>query len=166
MDTIINFTYTSPQEDMEKCLGHNPDGSINIRYTLLAHRQMLEKNVERINKLLDVSNDITSLSPVGISEVEIVIKSESIKQTLISENVIKTVNDDTSEDENEINISSDEETNYERLSKINKMTNSFQLGDSSGTSDDEDNEDLPVDDNNIEIILGKYLDIIDRSDHR
>jgi hypothetical protein len=173
----INFTYKSPHEDTESVMGFNPDGSVNIKYTLMALRDMLVHNVNIMNKLIEKYDVITDIIPIGYGVVGISTNYPSVVQTLVDNNIL-TKNPDDLEDEetimNELNFLDDEETNQDRLNFINNLTNQNDATDAtdifgnndnnkSGSDSGSESDDIIRDDKNTKSILNKYIDIINEN---
>lgn len=165
----INFTYKSPHQDIDSVTGINSDGSVNVKYTLLALRELLSNNLIIINKLIDKSNNITNISPVGYGVISINIDSPIVTQNLIENNIIKKTIEKMEDDvaENYFVFSDEEETNNDRLNIVknlvtqNDVDDIFDNNNNDSESDyNSESDDLIGDDNNTKSILDKYIDII------
>lgn len=165
----INLTYKSPHEDVENCMGLNSDGTVNSKFTLLSLKNLLTHNLDTINKLLEKSENITNIIPIGYDIVEIKINSPNVLKNLMDDNIV--IKRDNINDTDEINPGdiyfSDEETNEERLNMINNLVNQsetqsiFNKNTDSETEFDSDNDDIIEDEKNSKSILNKYVNIID-----
>lgn len=159
----INFTYKSPCEDIENMMGFNPDGSININYTLVSLRDMLSHNIELINKLLENTNNITNIDPIGYGIVQIDIRSPS-SENLINDNVlVKNIQLEEEVNIDTLTLSDEEETNNDRLSMVNNLINQNNSGiilnknlESNSESDDESSDNIIDDNENMKSIINKY----------
>lgn len=166
--TCINFTYRSPHEDIEEAIGVNPDGSTNILYTLSTMKNLLLKNLDVVNKLIEKANKIDNINPVGYSIINISIKDKTVHDellengTIIKHNSLNTYSDD----ESGIEIPfSDEETNQDRLNMITNLLNQANPITTSDnhydTTSDSDGDDYLIDDpKNVMMILNKYGNFI------
>lgn len=167
--TYLNLSYKSPHEDLESSLGYNSDGTINIKYTLLTLRNMLLKNVETINKLIDNADNVTNISSTGLNIIEVKVNSVVLKE--LKEMNVLLDQSDTESDEQNINyfdLSDDNvETNNDRLNMINNLINRNDINyviDKEYESESEiescSETDIIDDDKNTKIILNKYRSII------
>lgn len=164
----INLTYKSPHEDVEDSIGLNPDGTVNCKFTLITLRNLLEKNLEVVKKLLENADNVTDIVPIGYGIVEAKINSESVKNSLFDDNVLLKASLDNSNDDflDQIHYDdSNSETNEERFAMINNLTNQndSQMIFNRENSDSEQTEsgDEIIDDSkNAKLILEKYRDVI------
>lgn len=164
--TFINLSYRSPYEDIEQSLGFNPNGTINVKFTLMALRDHLAKNLETINKLLDSAENITDIIPSGFNLIEIKTNSESVLKELIDNNILTqntlNINSEENTDDNFSISDEDKETNNDRLAMINNLTNvgdsKFIFGDDSDP-EKSGSDDLIDDEKNIKNILSKFANI-------
>jgi hypothetical protein len=161
--SYINFTYKSPHEDVESVMGHNPDGSVNIKYTLLALRDLLTHNLNIVNKLLEKNDDIFDINPIGYGIVSIDANTIT-KESLLNANIlIKQPNVlENEEILDDIYISDEEETNQNRLGIINNLVNlnDTHASNINTTDSDTDSDDIIDDKINTRSIVDKYLNII------
>lgn len=168
--SYINFTYKSPHEDVESVIGHNPDGSVNIKYTLLALRDLLAHNISIVNKLLDKNIDITDINPLGYNIVSINVSNQITKENLLNENILIKQPNVLEEEEllDDIYLSDEEETNQNRFKLINNLVNTKDINilnnDNDNTESDTDSDDLIDDIKNTKSIVDKYLNIINEKD--
>ena len=173
----IKFTYKSPCEDVDACCGFNSDGSINVKYTLATLREMLLQNVSIIDKLLEKSENITTINPIGYGVVQATVNSDPVLRTLLDDNVLHNAPENADNENeynnylNEFHFSDDEETNQDRLNMVNNMTNQNDSQtifnkDSDSDSDSGSESDIIDDENNTKSILDKYNNILNanRSD--
>ena len=164
----INFTYRSPHEDTETVMGFNSDGTVNVKYTLMALRDMLVHNTNIINKLIEKHDIITDIVPIGYGYVGVSTNYPSIAQTLVELNVLAKKIDDLENEEagiDEFNFSDDEETNQERLNSVNNLinqndTNCIFNNNDSETNSKSESDDIIDDEHNTNSILSKYINII------
>jgi len=131
----INLTYTSPTDDMESCMGINPDETINVSYTLIAMRNLLTENIERLNNLIEISSAITDLNINDADLITITLNDQDIIKYLKESSVIqvKQENNDVTNDDDDPMVASvrgeeeedfqsdNEETHNDRLKKIQNM---------------------------------------------
>jgi hypothetical protein len=160
----INLTYKSPNEDTEEVMHLNPDGTINVKCTLMALRDMLTQNANIINKLIEKFDIIVDIIPIGYGVVGISTNYPTIAQSLVDINVL-TKNYDEQENE-EILVEdfnfSEEETNQDRLNSVTNLINQLDLDDISNhnlNSDSDSDSCIIKDDKNTRAILNKYIDI-------
>lgn len=172
MAAYINFNYNSPHEDVENCLGFNPDGSINIRYTLESLKNLLQENLQIVNELIDNVDEIQSVTPIGYNRVELVTNTNSLLDKLLEKNIVTVVTNEEIEDQmddlSDLNIS-DEETNNDRLNIINNLTNLnnaqiLSIEKNSDTEQESDSDELIEDEKNATSIINKYSDFIQKSE--
>lgn len=154
----VNFDYNTPFEDIQECMGFNPDGTININYTLMTLKNKLMKNIILIEKLLDNHIHISNLIPSEYNKISITINNKEILESLIYENVINNNNETDIYDNNE-NLFSDEETNQERLNRLNNIinTDNYNIFLNKSSDDSESStEEIISDEKNIQSLLNKY----------
>lgn len=166
MDSLyINLTYRSPCEDLEDSIGFNPDGSINISYTIVSIRNLLEQNINILNELLSETENITNIILNNNGKIEIKLKSLVVIQKLIDKDIIVK---NLYLDENIIdNIdSSDEESNNTRFEMINNLTSQndsqyiFNRKSESEYSSDSSSDSIINDVTNQKSIIDKYKTFI------
>ena len=184
--THINFTYKSPDEDMVSLMGHNPDGSINIRYTLSSMRDLLEHNIVILDKLIENADYISNLIPIGCGLVEIEMNISQSRKKLIEENIIKKYTDTLVDQCNDISFNDilsdddydhDYESNQDRLSMIhnlvknNESNNGSNNNDNNGSNNesqssntDSESSDIILDNKNTRLLIEKYLSTISNCD--
>jgi hypothetical protein len=164
----INFNYKSPHEDMENSTGLNTDGSVNVKYTLTSMRDLLQHNIDLVNKLLEKSESVTNINIIGYGLVKVDIEGESIIKNLVDTNVIYKLVDQP-ENNDQVNLDelefSDEETNNDRYNMINNLVNtndvrSFFDNDSDSETNESEDEDLIDDEKNTQTIINKYTSLI------
>lgn len=178
----INFTYASPSEDIEKVVGYNPDSSINIKFTLIGLRQLLQDNVDIINRLLENVDSITNIySNLDIgSNVSMTLAlapardATMVVEKLKEDNIIKDISADEENSDSDTASealyasSSEDETNYDRLRKIknlslhNKKEDLEFLSreyDTDYSSTDDSGDDLIRDDANKNDLINKYIEL-------
>ncbi len=71
---LINLTYKNPCDDLQSCFAYNPDGTINVHLTLLTYRNLLNTNMEKINRLIEISNDIIVLMKLNLIKLKFQLK--------------------------------------------------------------------------------------------
>jgi len=118
----INFTYKNPDYDFKDATSLYENGDVNVKYTLMVLRDKLNENLQRINKLIDVSENIDGL--LQDHEGVIVWAQDGIREQLHKDGVIRGASqnpesDSDSSSEEEVN----HETHSERLRMINNMLN-------------------------------------------
>jgi hypothetical protein len=167
----INFSYKSPHEDTETSIGLNPDGSVNIKYTLASMRDLLLHNVDIITKLIDTHENILNIRPIGYDIVEITTNTSPVSKKLLDGNVIRKsmeLDDDEAINFDELIVSDHEETNQDRLKNINNIINqndSQIIFAEDSNSDHDSGDDIIDDETNTSSILEKYGNFInDESD--
>ena len=148
--------------------------TVNINFTLITLRDHLLKNVEIVNKLLENTENITDINPVGINTIGIKINSNTTSQKMLEEGVIVDhihfQDSDSSTDSNLIFSDDDKETNTDRLAIINNLTNTdnskYIFSEySNDDSNESDQKDILIDDKqNIKNILDKYANIIQQTE--
>lgn len=164
----INFTYQSPHEDVENCLGFNPDGSTNVKYVLNSLREKLMENVELIDTLLEKSEFINNLNVFGYNLVGVEIPSPIERQSLLDKQILKIYSHEN-EEEDHINIDnfsdSEEETNNDRLNILNNLSNqndsNMIFENHSDLDTDTEDNDIISDDKNTSEILDRYSNFIE-----
>lgn len=87
--TLINFTYSSPHEDLTTSLNIENTGKINIKKTLLNMHDKLLYNVNIIDVLLQNVESIDDIIPLSFDEIGIKINSIETMEQLSKENIIK-----------------------------------------------------------------------------
>jgi hypothetical protein len=169
--TCINLTYKSPEEDIGNSIGFNPDGSVNVKYTLLSLRELLTQNLSVINKLIEKTDNISDIIPIAYGMVGIKINSPTVLKNLLDNNILIEHVENTEEPIiDELNFSEEEETNQERLNMINNLTNQndsqiiFNKDIESDTDTDSETDDILDDGPNTKSILDKYIGVINDQD--
>jgi len=162
----INFTYSSPHDDFDACVGLNSDGSTNINYTLMALKNKLSENILLIDRLLEQSNLIAGMYTAGYDLVAIYTNSQNDSQTLLDTGLVRetvTINSDDAYDEDEELTDQDEETHTDRLRMINNIVNvgNDKIDDDSDESSE--NSELMNDYESVGSILSKYQKIIEET---
>lgn len=142
----INFNYKSPHEDMTKCISYNNNGSVNVGMTLNNYKRMMEDNLEVVEKLITHSKDIDNVMVSGYDLVNIGFKSRVVCDNLLKEGIIKEHNESGSESDDELTMSSDEETNIQRLRGLENITGHQLTNSEDNSTTDEEGE--MSDDNN------------------
>ena len=161
---IINFTYKCPNQDMDKCCGYNPDGSVNIKYTFTALRNLFLKNAEIMSRLIEKSDHITNIDIVDFNCIQLELDCHDAVTTLFEDNILSRPEDDVNSDDDtdeELEFSdTDTETNQDRYKMINNMVNQNSLqilsDESESDSDDDDDNDIVDNRNNVKNVLKKY----------
>lgn len=161
-NTYVNFTYKTPHEDFFNCQGINADGSVNIKYTLLNLRNMLSENIKIITMLMEKSDHILALEPVGYNELQISFSSKEVEDEMLNNNVISKMTGNNSGDDDVIlNIfsDSDEETNQDRLRSINNIVSQNDMGMifKVDSKSDSESDTILDDEENTKTIIKKYL---------
>ncbi|MEM0354017.1 MAG: hypothetical protein QXW79_00410 [Thermoplasmata archaeon] len=155
---LVSLNYGPLDKDFEKFKGTNPDGSINIKYTLSMLYDNLLNNANIIAKLLENVNSINRINVVNSYLMEIETKSKNILDN--------NLNARTEELENDVDDFSDEndETNYGRYKLITNMTNYsnpiIQMENCDLTSSEDESDQEIVDKKNLDHIFNKYVKII------
>lgn len=158
-DYCINFSYSSPADDIQTVTGINADGSVNIKFTLLALKKLLLENVAMIDELVENADDIKDMTSVAYGCVGI--KTDCVEK-LLQKNLIREVGSESDDDLNmsELRFLDDVETNYSKYSAVKNVTNIKKIVDdedeSDMSSDDEKDDNAITDDNNMGKILTKY----------
>lgn len=174
----INLTYTSPHEDIEKTMGFNPDGSVNIKFTLLSMQNLLKHNLDVISRLIKESDSITDIVPLGYKIVAINVKSNDLTEILFKDNILITqpqiLENDTEIPMNELHFSDeDTETNYQRLIMVNNLVNTddssyiFNELDTlnvSSSQSQSDSDDIIDDEENRKSIINKYVQLVNENE--
>lgn len=176
---LINFTYASPLEDMEQSAGINPDGSINVVYTLTELRNLLMSNINVLDRLIAVTANINNISALGYDTVAITVDSEDVLETLLNDKIIvRAKNMDFSDDGdgdsnnsddlrifNELFPDSDEdsETHNDRLNMVRNIVNQ-NLVEKSMSSSNSDSDNIIQDNNNLQAIINKYKTLYNNTD--
>ena len=162
---LINFTYKSPHEDIESSSGFNSDGTLNVKFTLISFRNLLQANLNKISELLSESDSIDDikLNEYGYDHVE-------IKFVPNSEHSIKKLTDlsiivPNEEANTQIPFDLEQtETNVGRLAMINRLcSNTLCLQPQSEFDSDFESDELdPVIDpeQNLKFIIGKYKKLL------
>lgn len=160
--SYINLTYQSPSIDISESFGYNPDGTINIKYTLTTYRNLLQQNINIINALISEVDNITDIIPID-SNVAIKISSEDVQKKLFDNHIL--VQPNVEEDIGE-NYFTEEETNQDRLAMVDRITNQMDIPDNleiishSESGSDDEMDELIDDSHNMESIINKYLHIM------
>ena len=157
---ILNLSYKSPQDDFQEHLGINTDCTINIKYTLLSMRNMLQQNVEVLNKLIDNCQNINSIVP--ISNLELLIDCETnVSEYLLNNNVL--ISTDIPQEQYTLDHN---ETNEQRLNLIYNLTNInesdgiFSTSNLSDSDSECESDELVSDKRNLNNLISKYDKII------
>lgn len=137
----INLTYSSPNHDIEDCMGLNPDGGVNVKYTLTSMRDKLAENVAVLNKLLEQTDDIAGLFSADRGAVAICISSPEAMDNMFKNDLIRDTKIVMSEEEsNDESSEEDHETHTDRLRMMKNLifsSDALQDDDSSDSSDGE-----------------------------
>lgn len=156
----INFDYNTPFEDIQECMGFNPDGTINIKYTFMTLKNKLIKNINLIDKLLDNHEYISNLMLTDSNKIEVNVNNKEILESFLNENVIIDNNEpDIYDNDINENLFSDEETNQERLNMLNNIINtddSNTILNKSPDTTESSTEEIISDEKNIQSLLNKY----------
>lgn len=156
----INFTYKSPTEDVQNCIKGSEE-AIDVNATLLALRGLLKHNIAIIDNLMQKSTHIININPIGYGLVEIDIDSNSAIENLIENKVISNMTNEFQREEIEELQLNNEETNQDRLNRINNMVNQFDpvlFGEN--TDSESDTDDIVDDISNINVLVNKYNSLI------
>jgi hypothetical protein len=158
----INFTYSSPNEDIELCTGLNPDGNVNVKYTLTSMRDKLLENVQILNQLLEKSNHITGLFAMGYNSVAVCVSSREEMDDMIVNNLIRDAKLDSEEESEEDDISdeSDHETHSDRLRMMKNLIFSSESKHMSDSDEESTDNDDFIDAINMNELIHKYDDLI------
>lgn len=100
---VVNFTYSTVTEMLEKTLGFNPDGSINVTYSLTELHNILSKNLECIDKLLQKTGSIKDIQLWSVDSVRVEIADQEDANWLLENRVITKLHE----------LIEDEEKSYE-----------------------------------------------------
>ena len=145
-------------------MGLNPDGNINVKYTLMALRNKLMENVEMLNKLLEKTDYITGIFATDYDSVAICVSSQEEMDDMLKNDLIRNeIIDEEPEEDDEISSESDNETHSDRLRMMKNLifsSESKQMSD----SDDESSENDFVDIVNMQGLIHKYNDLIGDGD--
>lgn len=167
----INLSYKSPYEDIEQLMGFNPNGTTNVKFTLLALHNHLMENISVVNKLLENVENITDILPLGFNIIEIKINSQIVLKKLLENGCLtqKDINIESEETiDNNLSFSDDDkETNNDRLSMINNISNTDNfkhIFDENSDPENSNSNDLIDDEKNIKNILTKYANIMNQND--
>lgn len=163
--SCINLTYKSPHEDVENLIGFNPDGTVNVKYTLLSMKELMLQNLNVITKLLEKTDNITDIIPIGYGIVEVKINSINVLKNLMDAKIV--INPPNIAETDEINVdelhfSDDDETNQARLDLINNLVNQndSQSIFNKGSDSESDDDEIIGDEKNTKLILDKYNNFI------
>src|ERR1700743_1743794 len=88
--TYINFTYTSPSNDLFRLLCYNPDETINLKCTLISVKELLAKNINVIDQLITGADNITDITPVRYGIVEIEMNNQDLVHKLLEQEILTT----------------------------------------------------------------------------
>lgn len=165
----INFTYRSPNEDIENAMIFDKDGVSDVKQTLFKLHALLTENINKINYLLENADHIVDIIAVGYGMVGICLKSETVERDLLNnQTLIK--HDNTLENEdlhpNDFDLIDEEETNQKRLEIVNNLVaqdDSHQLFCRSEASDSDSDIDDVIDiEKDSKYILEKYIGLINK----
>lgn len=167
----INFSYSSPHDDVAKSTGINSDGTVNVKYTLLTLKNLLMENVEKINKLLENTDKISDISVAGYNQIQVSIYTETDANQLKDSGII--VSNLISDNVDEFEFPEPEETNHERFQMLHNITNPDVVGIIDSTSVDSDamkdvseqKDDVIYDEKNLESIIKKYQILMSNKNH-
>lgn len=153
----INFSYKNPADDFINSIGYNPDNSVNIKYTLLALQETLQKNIDIIENLIKYSDKIDEINSINYNLVSIKITDSDIKKELMEQNTIF----DAETIENDIidNLPISEETNEERLQMLRNITNN-EMFDFFSDNQEEEQNNFIKDGDNLKYIINKYTGLL------
>ena len=180
---LVNFTYKTPADDFFKGAGINPGGLINIPFSLMKMRNLMQHNLNIINKLLANANHIKDIGANDNDNMYIIMDSNEAAEELIKEKVLtKNINYDDDDSDSYIPIDDtntdippellneeEPETNASRFAMINNLINQDNAQMIYGKIDNDDEEDTDalgsdketfIDDANIQIILDKYKKVM------
>lgn len=156
----LNLDYETPLRDIRRVCGYHTDGSVNVQFSLKALRNMLQENINKLDKLIEHQDQIRDIywleDKIGIS-----FNSDSIKEQMIHQNVL--INE---EDIEEPVFSDDEETNQQRYRMINNIVNQTQIPDilsSDSDSDESDTDDI-IDQKQMLTLINRHVSTIIYSD--
>lgn len=154
---VINLNYSSPVKYLEDNASFYRNGEVNTKITLLLLKNMFSKNLSVISKLLESADDIEDIKYLNSTYdiIEIKMKSADVTQKLITDGVLRS--EDEYEYETDYDDSSDEETNYQRLSEINRLTNT-------GNDSEDSSEDESMPENNIIVDYKNMTSLFDKFD--
>lgn len=171
----INFTYQSPNEDIDNCSGTNQDGTVNVAFTLTSLKNKLIENTAVLTKLLENVKYITDIIPIGYGMIEVIVSNPEVSKSLL-ENQVLVVFDPNKvlyleEEDNEFvhNLveldETVEETNNTRLLAIKNLVNNNEnniLQDDSDNSTDtysNSDEEVVFDETHKQSIIDKYSNL-------
>lgn len=165
----INFTYRSPNEDIENGTVFNTEGASDVKQTLLNLRNLLTENIDRINHLIEHADQIVDIIAIGYGIVGISVNSETVEKDLLeNQTLIKRSNLLENEELNahDFVLTDEEETNHKRLEIVNNLVaqdDSRQLFNQMDASDSESDIDDVIDvEKDSKYILEKYINLINQ----
>lgn len=160
----INLTYKLPDKDLDNLMGFNVDGTVNVKISLLNLKDHLMQNISIIDRLIEVSNHITTIVPTGNGLIKAIIDSDETVKELIDAGAICR-NSDTHSSNDENYYFSDEETNLDRLRMVNNLVDPDRVEDISSDSNSEDEMDELIKDyGNMYAIINKYVGLLNNID--
>ena len=174
--SCLNLTYKSPTEDIEQCMGVNSNGTVNIKYTLKSLQNLLQENLNVVNKLIEKADHVTDIVPIGYGLVEVKINSTIVLKNLMDNKIIIQPNIDNEYQDDiidDLNIYIDnEETDADRLAIINNLVNSGELpdilknpNDESDSGSESESDDLIADEKNTKSIINKYSSFLNTEEY-
>lgn len=156
----INLTYSSPNHDIEDCMGLNPDGDVNVKYTLTSMRDKLAENVDVLNKLLEQTDNIAGLFSADRGAVAVCISSPEAMDSMFKNNLIRDTKIVTSDDEsNEESSKEDHETHTDRLRMMKNLIFSSDAPQDDDSSDSSDSEYIDI--HGMNELLDRYNGLLD-----
>ncbi|MEM3062878.1 MAG: hypothetical protein QW303_04975 [Nitrososphaerota archaeon] len=155
---FVNLDYGPLDKDFEKFRGTNPDGSVNVKYTLTMLHKNLQNNAKIISKLLENVNYINSISVANSCLMEVETESTNIWDNILN---VRTEEPDNGVDDFP---EENDETNYDRYKLITNMTNysnpNIQMENVELTSSEDESDQEIVDKKNLDHIFEKYVRIV------
>jgi len=155
-ELYINFNYRSPQEDFQRNMGFNSDGSLNVKYSLTCLKNLLESNIKIIDSLIEKSEKISHITSSGYDQLQIQLDN-TVKEELLDRKIITTrANYDDDSDTFDYNFS-DDENNKIKINMINNIISNIIT-----PTDSEEKSDSDIDEGkNMENIINKYGNFIE-----
>jgi len=152
----INFTYKNPDDDFREATSLYENGDVNVKYTLTVMRDKLNENLQRVNKLIESSENIDGL--LQDHEGIIVWAKDGIREQLHKDGVIRGARQNPESDS-----SSEEEANNETHSERLRMINNI-LNTGWNRYSDRDSESETESSDVVEDVVGA-MTLVDYYDH-
>jgi len=151
----LNLTYKNPVDDFQDSLSYYENGTINIKYTLVALRDKLGENIQRLDRLIEMADDVSCIMSDEDSII-ICIDDEEKKDQLQKEKIIRAM--DPPIEESESDSDPEYETHTERLRKANNLLSSGwnRYTDRYGSDSDSESSEVAEDIINAMSLLNYY----------